>query len=417
MQMSHKKLSILLIGVTLLVFAYSQAIAAPKATLKFSSFQSGDVEKDWKENRFPDYEKETGVRVEHVFINHGDTISTLLTWIAGGTAPDAAMLSAQYQNALAAKGALVNLSELVARIDPTYDFSDFWPKLLDTYKYQEDIYALPSDLDLGLLWYNEELFDSAGVAYPDDTWTWDEYLAAAKKLTTGRGPGRIYGTAFPDYTFFLWQNGADILSSDGKEVVINSPEAIEAIQFLADLISKHEVAPNPLTAGQTGDLFQMGKAAMTLGPGPWYAHYVLEDVDFKWNTAPLPRNKTKATLAWGSSFGILSSSENKEEAWEFIKWFLSPEQQFIRAKQFAWFPPGATALQMPGFESVSVMGMTAEQKELVMREVEFGRSVIVVENQNRISEIINRELSLVWAGEKSPEEAVTIIAKEVQPLL
>ncbi|NOU72478.1 extracellular solute-binding protein [Paenibacillus sp. LMG 31458] len=382
--------------------------------LTFSSFQSGDVAKDWEEKQLPKFKQETGIDIEHIFIKHGDTISTLLARNAAGTATDVAMLSADYENALAAKGMLVNLSALIKEKDPTYDLSRFFEKLLDAYKYKGDLYALPSDLDLGLLWYNKDIFDKAGIPYPNENWTWDDYLSAAKKLTSGDGPAKVYGTEFPSYTTFLWQNGADMISTDGKTSTIDSPEAVKAITFVADLVNKHKVAPKP---GSDEDKFQNGKAAMTLGSGPWYAHYVLKDVKFNWGIAPLPKGDKKATTAYGSTFAIMSTSKNKDEAWKFMKWFLSDEQQFIRAKQFSWFPPTRSVVQMPEFGDKSVLKLTKEQKDLVMKETTYGRAPVVVEKQNEVKQIMDRELSLVWSGEKKPEDATKAIKTEVQPLL
>ncbi|GGD85468.1 ABC transporter substrate-binding protein [Paenibacillus nasutitermitis] len=383
--------------------------------LKFSSYQSGDVSKDWETIQFPAYKKETGVDVEHVFIKHEDTISTLMMWNAANTMPDAGMLSADYENALAAKGMLVNLSELIKEKDPNYDLGRFFPKLLDAYKYKDELYALPSDLDLGLLWYNKDMFDAAGIAYPDENWTWDDYLSAATKLTSGDGPAKIYGTKLPSPQTFLWQNNADIISADGKNVTIDSPEGLEAITFISDLVNKYKVAPK--SGANDEDKFQTGRAAMSLGEGPWYAHYGLKDVKFNWGIAPMPKGKQKATTAYGSTFAIFSSSKHQDEAWEFIKWFLSDEQQFIRAKQFSWFPPSSSVLSMPDFVDESVLQMSKDQKELVMKEAEYGRAPVVVEKQNEANQIINRELKLVWSGEKKPEDALNTIKTQVQPLL
>jgi multiple sugar transport system substrate-binding protein len=391
---------------------------AQTTKIKFSSFQSGDVAKDWEEERFPAFMEKTGISVEHVYIKSTETIPQLLMLNASNAMPDAGMLSAYYQRALAAKGLLVNLTEFIAEHDPSFDLDRFFPKLVDAYRYNGDIYALPSDLDLGLLYYNKEIFDEAGLPYPDETWTWDDYLNAAKQLTKGEGPGKVYGTEFPDYPqVFLWQNGADVLSEDGKTITIDSPEAIEAITFISDLVNKHGVAPKPGTAGEGEDRFQMGKAAMRLGYGPWYAYYGLRDVQFEWGIAPLPKGKQKSTTAYGSSFAIFEASKNKEAAWEFIKWFLSDEQQLIRAQKFSWFPPSSSVVQMPEFEDESVLSMTKEQKQLVMDETKYGRAPIVVEKQNELDQIINRELSLVWNGEKKPEDAVKVIKEEGQPLL
>lgn len=181
-----------------------------KTKIKFASYQTGDVAEDWEKNQFPKYLEETGVEVEHVFVNHTDTISTYMTWAAADQMPDAAMLSANYLNALIAKGMVLNLSEYTAEKSPDYDFGRYIPKLMDAYKYEDEVYALPSDLDLGLLWYNKDIFDTAGVEYPNESWTWEDLQKNAALLTSGSGPEKIYGASLADYQTYLWQNGTDI---------------------------------------------------------------------------------------------------------------------------------------------------------------------------------------------------------------
>jgi multiple sugar transport system substrate-binding protein len=383
-----------------------------RTKIRFSTFQTGDVEADWINVQFPRFLAEKGIEVEHVFINHTDTISTLMTWTAAGTAPDASMLSANYQNALAAQGLLVDLDKYVAEKRPDYDMGRFFPKLMDAYKYKGIQYAFPSDYDLGLTYYNKDMFDAAGVPYPGNDWTWEDYRNTAAALTSGEGPTKIYGTDGTPLEHTIWQAGGDYYSPDGLTCTINSPEVKRAYEFILSLI-RAGYAPVPGDGGG----FAEGHAAMNLGLGPWYAYYSLADVDFNWDIAPMPKGIQKVTTGYGSSFAVLSGSRHIDEAFEFLTWFLSDEQQFIRAKQFSWFPPASTVLQYPGFDDVSVLGMTARQKALVLSEANFSRAPIVVSRQNEISQIMTRENSLVWAGEKSIDDALRTMEREIAPLL
>ena len=405
-----------IVMLTLLVVPLSLADdAKPFAgtKIRFATFQTGAVEEDWVNVQFPRFLEETGIEVEHVFFNQADTISTLMTWTAAGTAPDVAMLSAFYQNALAAQGLLLDLDAYIAESQPDYPLERFFPKLLNAYKYKGVQYALPSDMDLGLVWYNKDMFDAASVAYPSNDWTWDDYYATAKALTSGEGPGKIFGSEMPPIQHFLWQSGGDYFSADGLSCTLDIPESKEAYEFIVGLMNEGIVPRERLSEGG----FNAGKAAMALGSGPWYAYYMLNDVDFSWDVAAMPQHTNKATTAYGSSFAILKTSQKVDAAFEFISWFLSDEQQFIRAKQFCWFPPSSTVLDYPGFEGEDVLNMNAEQKQLVMDEAEFGRAPLVVLNQNEINQITTRENTLIWSGEKSIDDGVAAMVAEINPLL
>lgn len=385
-----------------------------KTKIKFASYQTGDVAEDWEKNQFPKYLEETGVEVEHVFVNHTDTISTYMTWAAADQMPDAAMLSANYLNALIAKGMVLNLSEYTAEKSPDYDYSRYIPKLMEAYKYEDEVYALPSDLDLGLLWYNKDIFDTAGVEYPNESWTWEDLQKNAALLTSGSGPEKIYGASLADYQTYLWQNGTDIISADKKTAQFNTPDAKEAFTYMMDMVAE-ETAVNP---NNKEPLFQSGKAAMSIGSGPWFAHYEMANVDFNWGVTAVPKGKEKATTCYGSTFAVFNNSKNTDAAVDFITWFLSDEQQLDRAEKFYWFPPTESAIENDAFMNTdAIMGMTKEQKQLVLSETEFGKAPIIVEKQNEITQVVTSELSLMWAGEKTVDETLDKINSEVDKLL
>lgn len=425
-----KKLTLVLLAVLML---FAAACAAPeekpqsgaesgsgtvktgeKTKIKFASYQTGDVAEDWEKTQFPKYLEETGVEVEHVFVNHEDTISTYMTWAAADQMPDAAMLSANYLNALIAKGMILNLSDYTSEKNPEYDFQRYIPKLMDAYKYEESVYALPSDLDLGLMWYNKDIFDEAGVAYPNENWTWEDFQKNAELLTSGDGPEKIYGASLGDYQTYLWQNGTDTIAEDRKTSLFRTPEVKEAVTYMMNMVADGTAA-NP---NNKEPLFQSGKAAISVGAGPWFAHYEMENVEFNWGVTALPQGKEKATTCYGSTFAVFKNSKNIDAGVDFITWFLSDEQQLDRAAKFYWFPPAQSCIETDAFMNTdTIMGMTKEQKELVLSETEFGRAPIIVEKQNEINQVITSEFSLMWAGEKGVDETLDKIADEVDKLL
>lgn len=383
-------------------------------TIKFASFQTDTIAEDWETVQFPAYEEETGVKVEHVFVNHTDTLSTYMTWAASDSLPDAAMLSADYLNSLVTKGMILNLSDYTEANGIDYDFDRYFPNLLNAYKYEGDVYALPSDMDINMLYYNKDIFDEAGVAYPTNDWTWEDLRENAKALTSGEGPNKIYGVNWGNYIPFLWQNETNTISEDGTECLLNTPAAIETFDFLASMLHEDESAVMP---GTDEPMFDNGKCAMTYS-GPWYAYYNLAEVDFEWGIAAVPAGKVKATSCYGSTFAVFEASPNQKEAVDFLTWFLSDEQQLDRAEKFCWFPPASSVVEAGNFmDDDSIMGLTKEQKELIMSETECGDAPIVVENQNEINQILDRELTLLWAGEKSVEDALNTAAEEIAPLL
>jgi multiple sugar transport system substrate-binding protein len=133
----------------------------------------------------------------------------------------------------AADGVLENLDPWIEAAG--YDLSDYWPALLESAMYEGSVYGFPRDISIEVLYYNKDIFDEVGVAYPDDTWTWDDLLAAAEELTVVEASGRVarYALGMEGGKFQLWvgQNGGSILDDmrNPSECTLDEPAAIEGL--------------------------------------------------------------------------------------------------------------------------------------------------------------------------------------------
>jgi multiple sugar transport system substrate-binding protein len=101
-------------------------------------------------------------------------------WASGDTSviPDIAFLwpTPRY----AAEGVLENLDPFIAAAG--YDLNDYWPGLLESAKYEGSVYGFPRDIEVNVVYYNKDMFDAAGLAYPSDDWTWDDFVGRGEKL-------------------------------------------------------------------------------------------------------------------------------------------------------------------------------------------------------------------------------------------
>jgi len=264
----------------------------PAVSLRYQSFQSGDVVAKWDE-QFAEFEKETGIKVTNEYVPWGETIEKTLTMAAGGELPDIAMVSGNWHRALVVRGVFADLTD--AKWE-TMDVDDFWPKLLGGYKHENRIYGFPTDLDLQLVFYNKDLFDQAGVSYPEEGWTWDDYRDMAAELTQGEGVGKIYGSTTPDKAMALmiaWCYGGDLVDPDTLEVVIDEPAGVRAMNLINDLLVVDKSAPLPGTEGVGMDT---GQIAMGMY-GPWAGWYIFKDIEFSWDVSPVPQGSQRAVLS------------------------------------------------------------------------------------------------------------------------
>jgi len=204
-----------------------------KVTLRFMTWDSGQTLQPYQNaiNAFMEKHPNIEVKVESVPDNYDQK---LLTALASNTAPDVFM--AWNYPLYAPGGKLEDLQPWVER--DQYDLGIYYPILMDYMKYDGKLWGLPTTYSPRAIYYNKKLFDEAGVPYPQDGWTWNDFLEAVRKLTK---PGQYGFITTPDDVFtmqpYFWSNGGDLISDDGKQVdgVLNSEQNVKTMEFLKQL--------------------------------------------------------------------------------------------------------------------------------------------------------------------------------------
>ena len=143
--------------------------------------------------------------------------------------------------------------------------------IVNLYQSEGKQYAIPKDIDTIALWYNKTIFDEMGVAYPDDTWTWDDFADAAAKLTNEEHWGYAIAPSNNQDSFYnvVYSMGGNIISDDKKKSGYDDPATIKAMTLITDMV-KAGYCPDLNTISENGAdvLFQSGKAAMVT-QGSW----------------------------------------------------------------------------------------------------------------------------------------------------
>ncbi len=281
-----------------------------------------------------------GLRVVHVdSLNYPDKLQAMM---AGGTPPDVFYVHSMRFYNYASKGLLHPLNEFIDA-ETNFNLGDFYPKLLQAFKFGGDLYGIPKDWTTYVLYYNMNLFDKAGLAYPDKNWTWDDLRSAAKKLTIDKNKdGKIdqYGLIveiFADWYYpWLIQNDGGLFDKDGNWIIAkgkNLANNAEAIQFLADLMDKDKVAPGVQNTRQLGgqQTFVSGMSAMCIY-GRWVQLEFKNIKNFKWNYTVLPMRKKRATTLVGVALGMSAETKHPDEAWRLIKFLTSYEGEVYTAE-------------------------------------------------------------------------------------
>src|SRR5581483_5529105 len=148
----------------------------------------------------------------------------------------------------------LDLQPLVAR--DRFDLSDFFKKGVDQYRWRGGLWGLPRDFPNRELFYNVTEFQKNGVTLPasdwkNPSWTWDAFLDAARRVTKPDGSqiGFNTGRGIRMWAVWVWANGGEVIDESKLECTLDRQPAIDALQFLQDLIHKHRVMAATLPPG------------------------------------------------------------------------------------------------------------------------------------------------------------------------
>jgi multiple sugar transport system substrate-binding protein len=279
------------------------------------------------------------ITIEKQIVPWADYWTQLQTAVSGGSTFDVLWMNVSNFPTYASAGALVPINQIIG--GDGIDSSRMPAALVDSYSLDGVSYGLPRDFDAIAIYYNKTIFDNAGVAYPSDEWTWDDFRAAAEQLTdvdAGIWGAGIQTSFQENWINFVWQNEGNLLNEDLTAVILDEPAGSEAIQyinaFFADELTpsiaiqqSNAVAETLFPAGQVGFITAGSFRAGTYGA-----------LDLDLGVAPLPQGKQRAMITHGVANVIWSGTENPGAALEFVKWLHGDEAAQILAESGATIP-------------------------------------------------------------------------------
>ena len=287
-----------------------------------------------------------------------DLLQKVSAGFVSGTYPDLSYAFGSWATQLGQSGHTLDIKAAVEK--PEVNWTELPEGARATATVDGKVIGVPALVDnLGLI-YNKKVFDDAGVAYPTADWSWDDFRAAAKKLTNP--DKKIFGTAYSvsgseDTTWhlwpLLWQKGGKILSDDGKSAAFNSDQGVAALDFLRSMAIDDKSMYLDQTDEKYAPLFYDGRIAMIIS-GPW-SLFDLKDRKVSYGVTPLPAfagdhqtisgpdvwvaydhsdvNRAGATTdfllwltskeidaRWNLAYGNLPLRSSEEGSPEFVKW-------------------------------------------------------------------------------------------------
>src|SRR5918998_3842520 len=304
-------------------------------------------------------ERNPGIDVQIEYVpNATDFYARLATGYAAGLAPDVFLINYRRYGQFAARGSLVPIGPRL-RESETLRVEDYYPQPLEAFQFNGELMCLPQNLSSLVVYYNRDLFDAAGVPYPEAGWTWDDFLAAAKALTIdidGDGLTDQHGLGVENslirFTPFIWQAGGELVDDVDRptRLTIDTPEAREAIQFFIDLSLVHKVVPTEaeVLAISDEDRFINGTTAMLL-QSRRVVPTLRQIQSFTWDVAPLPQHEEAAGILPSDALFLCATDENQAAAWTFIEFANGPEGQQLAARVGRTVPSLKAVAESPIF--------------------------------------------------------------------
>ena len=324
----------------------------------------------------------------------------------------------------AASGVLENLDPYIEAAG--YDLDDYWPALLESASYEGSVYGFPRDISVEALYYNKDIFDEVGIAYPDETWTWDDLLAAAEALTVRDANGQVtrYGLAMEGGKYQLWigQNRGSILDDMRNPSVcaMDQPEAVAGLQFFADMMN-NGIAMRSASLNQAGGdaaVFASGQAAMIVQNASRVSGFNAASLNYDVAVVPIPEGGQRSASAGGAAWVMSAGADNKDAAWTFLSWLQSTDGgQRLYTASGEIFPALQSTARSDAFLKPDVAPANRQAFLTEGENAKVGRFGYFPEWDELNSSIISPVLEQIWVGDAQPADVLPGMCEQVNAFL
>ncbi|NJN53534.1 MAG: sugar ABC transporter substrate-binding protein [Anaerolineae bacterium] len=298
---------------------------------------------------------------------------------------------------------------------------DFFEPTIAAFQLDEELWCIPQNISSLVVYYNQDLFDAAGLPYPAAGWTRDDFLTAARALTQdldGDGGVDQYGASIEPSIFrlapFVWQNGGDIVDNPAHptRLTLDSPEALAAFQWLVDLQLKEGVTPDAVaeSAEESETRFLNGRLAMFFDSRratPTFRTITR----FAWDVAPLPRGEQESGILHSDGYCMANATADKESAWTFIEFANSEVGQTIVAHSGRTVPSLKTVAASSAFLDPS---KAPAHSQVFLDSIPMLGQVPIMTTWVAIEETASEEIKRAFYGQATVAEAAAAAAAMTQ---
>lgn len=360
--------------------------------------------------------KQPHVHVQSVVHSTGH-YPKLVTMFAAGTPPDVTAIDNYHISEFSAQGVLHELESFIKR--DRFRLDQYFDAALIEGVWKGKRYGMSYIGASRVLFYHQELFAKAGLKTPHELfregkWTQETFLDAARRLTLKGPDGQIaqfgynFARGLPFTTESVWDFGGELLDTDHRRCLLDTPAAVAGYQYLQDLIYRHRVAPTPQEQ-QGVNLRDEGRVAME---EIWRGAVVgMRRLPFAWDVAPRPRGKAgHLTLYKGNSMSMARDTKAPEAAWLLLTFLTGPEADRAYVK-------GGGATPLRANVDVFVGNTPPANSHYWIDAYKYAKMLPLNPAWSQIDRAYNEEMGELWLNRRAPRDAIRSLVPKINDIL
>ncbi|KAA3518406.1 sugar ABC transporter substrate-binding protein [Agrobacterium vitis] len=354
-----------------------------------------------------------GIKIEYRLLQFDDVVTEAMRAYSTGQAPDIIAVDNPEHALFASRGAFLDLTDMIAKSDVIKP-QNYFPGPLASVTWKDRYFGVPKATNTIALYYNRDMFKAKGLDPLKPPQTWDELLAAARKLND---PAKnVYGLAFSakaseegTFQFLPWAQ-----MGGGGYDHINAPGAVKALETWKTIMTEKLASPDTLTRGQwdsTGT-FNSGNAAMAIS-GPWEIDRMLKEAKFDWGVALLPVPSPGAERSSGMgdfNWAIFSSTKHPAEAFKALEFFASQDKDMF--KNFGQLPARSDIAIPPSGSPLKDAAL-----QVFLEQMKYAKPRGPHPAWPKISKAIQDAIQAALTGQMTPKDALDQAQKKIKAAL
>jgi multiple sugar transport system substrate-binding protein len=352
-----------------------------------------------------------GIKVKIEIVTSDGLPQRVLTALRSGAAPDVIDVQHGWVNGYAQNKLIVPLDDLISK-----DKTDYVPSAIGNVTWDGKTWGIPYRVETHAIIFNKGHFKAAGLDPEKPPQTWDELNAAAKALTReGRsgfaitGGGEVGNTIFRSLPF-IWMNGGEIISEDGKKALVNQPAAVAAVKFYTDFFkNKQSPASTLQNDGNANRRLFIAGTVSAYQSGQFDIGAIQKEapnIDLGVMTIPTPPGKKTAAILGGWSFVVPSTAKNQPEAKKFVAFLAEADNM---AELTDTNPARTSAMGLPKFQAPILKSFLAMLPN--------GRPAPTHKAWVQITQAYFDGIQRILLGDEDVQKSMDGAAKEIQALL